>query len=227
VITSSYDVARGQFSGGQIASTTRSGSNFVQGTFNYSLRDQQLAWETGDPTAFNRGYTQNQLSGGFGGPIVKDKRFVFGSAQARRRTDAVPSLVNADAAPLGRVGVSRDSVDRFLSIVQGFGLTPDASLVDSRDADNYSALMRLDWLASSGQTLTLRGDFVGPGRIPLASARCRCHRPVATRSRAAAASWRSCRRTSAAGSSTSFARTRRRTSATPTRSSSCLPLECR
>jgi hypothetical protein len=166
VITSSYDVARGQFSGGQIASTTRSGSNFVQGTFNYSLRDQQLAWEAGDPTAFNRGYTQNQLSSGFGGPIVKDRLFVFGSAQARRRTDAVPSLVNADAATLGRVGVSRDSVDRFLSIVQGFGLTPDASLEDSRDADTYSALMRFDLLASSGQTLTLRGDFRGTGQDP-------------------------------------------------------------
>jgi hypothetical protein len=166
VITSSYDVARGQFSGGQIASTTRSGSNFVQGTFNYSLRDQQLAWEAGDPTAFNRGYTQNQSSGGFGGPIVKDRVFVFGSAQARRRTDAVPSLVNADAATLGRVGVSRDSVDRFLSIVQNFGLTPDASAADSRDADNYSALIRLDVLASSGQTLTLRGDFRGTGQDP-------------------------------------------------------------
>ena len=166
VITSSYDVARGQFSGGQIASTTRSGSNFVQGTFNYSLRDQQLAWEDGDPTAFNRGYTQNQLSGGFGGPIVKDKLFVFGSAQARRRTDAVPSLVNADAATLGRVGVSRDSVDRFLSIVQGYGLTPDASLEDNRDADNYSALVRVDLLASAGQTLTLRGDFRGTGQDP-------------------------------------------------------------
>ena len=166
VITSSYDVARGQFSGGQIASTTRSGSNFVQGTFNYSLRDQQLAWEAGNPTAFNSGYTQNQLSGGFGGPIVKDKLFVFGSAQARRRTDAVPSLVNADAATLGRVGVSRDSVDRFLSIVQGYGLTPDASLEDNRDADNYSALVRVDLLASAGQTLTLRGDFRGTGQDP-------------------------------------------------------------
>ena len=166
VITSSYDVARGQFSGGQIASTTRSGSNFVQGTFNYSLRDQQLAWEAGNPTAFNSGYTQNQLSGGFGGPIVKDKLFVFASAQARRRTDAVPSLVNADATTLGRVGVSRDSVDRFLSIVQGYGLTPDASLVDNRDADNYSALVRVDLLASAGQTLTLRGDFRGTGQDP-------------------------------------------------------------
>jgi hypothetical protein len=166
VITSSYDVARGQFSGGQIASTTRSGSNFQQGTFNYSLRDDQLAWEAGDETAFNRGYTQNQLSGGFGGPIVKDKLFAFGSAQARRRTDAVPSLANADAATLERVGVSQDSVDRFFSIVQGFGLSTGASLEDSRDADMYSSLVRVDWLASNGHTLTLRGDFRGTGQDP-------------------------------------------------------------
>jgi hypothetical protein len=166
VITSTYDVARGQFSGGQIASTTKSGSDFVSGTFNYSLRDQNLAWQDGTPTAFNSGYTQNQLSGGFGGPIVKDKLFVFGSAQARRRVDAVPSLMNADAATLGRVGVSQDSVNRFLSLVRGYGLTPGAGLDDSRDADTYSALVRVDLLASAGQTLTLRGDFRGSGQDP-------------------------------------------------------------
>jgi hypothetical protein len=166
VITSTYDVARGQFSGGQIASTTRSGSNFMQGTFNYSLRDQQLAWEAGDQSAFNRGYTQNQLSGGFGGPIVKDKFFSFGSVQVRRRTDAVPSLVNADAATLERVGVSQDSVNRFFDILQGYGLTPTSDFEDSRNGDNYSSLVRLDWLASDGQTLTIRGDFRGTGQDP-------------------------------------------------------------
>src|SRR5687767_1077969 len=39
VITSTYDVARGQFTGGQVATTTRSGTNVLQGSFNYSLRD--------------------------------------------------------------------------------------------------------------------------------------------------------------------------------------------
>lgn len=166
VITSTYDVARGQFSGGQIASTTRSGSNFKQGSFNYSLRDDQLAWEAGDVNAFNRGYTQNQLSGGLGGPIVKDKLFIYGSAQVRRRTDAVPSLVNADASTLSRVGVSQDSVDRFLSIVDGFGLSSGSSLEESRTGDTYSSLVRMDWLVSNGHTLTLRGDFRGTGQDP-------------------------------------------------------------
>ena len=42
VITSTYDVARGQFTGGQVASTTRGGTNLLQGSFGYSLRDPSL-----------------------------------------------------------------------------------------------------------------------------------------------------------------------------------------
>lgn len=44
VITSTYDVARRQFSGGEIASTTRSGTNMLQGTFTDGYRDPGLAW---------------------------------------------------------------------------------------------------------------------------------------------------------------------------------------
>jgi hypothetical protein len=43
VVTSTYDVSRGQFSGGLIASTTRSGTNAVQGSSGYSLRDDDLS----------------------------------------------------------------------------------------------------------------------------------------------------------------------------------------
>src|SRR2546425_7166457 len=39
VVTNAYDVARGQFSGGLIASTTRGGTNVPQGSFTYALRD--------------------------------------------------------------------------------------------------------------------------------------------------------------------------------------------
>src|SRR5438445_848586 len=44
VVTSTYDVARGQFSGGLVASTTRSGTNVPQGSFTHALRDRDLAW---------------------------------------------------------------------------------------------------------------------------------------------------------------------------------------
>jgi hypothetical protein len=37
VVTSTYDVGRGQFTGGQVASTTRGGTNNVQGAVSYNL----------------------------------------------------------------------------------------------------------------------------------------------------------------------------------------------
>src|SRR5687767_8326505 len=71
VITSSYDVGRGQFTGGQVASTTRSGTNRVQGTFTYGMRDPSLQWEDDSFGSLGRGYKQHTLSGGLGGPLRK------------------------------------------------------------------------------------------------------------------------------------------------------------
>src|SRR5205814_1352813 len=109
VVTSTYDVARGQFSGGLLASTTRSGTNVPQGSYTYTLRDKDLAW--GGPTAspFGQGYTQNQVGGGMGGPIIANKLFVFGALQGRWRAQGLTSLSSADAATLARLGVSPDS----------------------------------------------------------------------------------------------------------------------
>src|SRR5207245_426428 len=70
VVTNSYDVARGQFSGGLVVSTTRGGTNVPQGAFTYSLRDRSLEWGEVTSSPFGQGMTQNQLGGGMGGPIV-------------------------------------------------------------------------------------------------------------------------------------------------------------
>lgn len=159
VITSTYDVARGQFSGGLISSTTRGGSNTPQGNFSYSLRDQSLTVDGGDPSPLAQGYTQNQLSGGFGFPIIKDNLFAFSAVQLRRRDDVLPSLLNADAATLPRFGVAPDSVARFLSRANALGISPNTFFNDNRTQDNVSGLVRLDWLTPGGHSLTLRGDW--------------------------------------------------------------------
>src|SRR3984885_13137379 len=52
VITNTYDVSRGQFTGGQVASTTRGGTNNVQGVFTYALRDPDLEFVDESSTSF-------------------------------------------------------------------------------------------------------------------------------------------------------------------------------
>jgi hypothetical protein len=175
VITSSYDAGRGQFSGGLISSTTRSGTNSVQGNFSYALRDRDLAIEGEDASPAAQGFTQNQVSGGLGGPIVRDKLFWFGSLQLRRRDDVVPSLANADATTLTRFGVNPDSVARFTSLLSRAGVAPFAIAADERLSDNASGIVRLDYLTDGGQSISLRGDFrwsdsdpsrIGPLSLP-------------------------------------------------------------
>ena len=162
VITSTYDVSRGQFTGGQVATTTRGGTNNVQGTMSYSLRDPSLEFVDESSASFGQKYQQNSLSFGLGGPIVRDELFVFGAASVSRRTNALSSLTAADARTLARLGASPDSVQRFLARVNGYGVAATLpGIPDERLADQASAIVRLDWTLGELHTLTLRGDWRG------------------------------------------------------------------
>jgi hypothetical protein len=162
VVTSTYDVARGQFTGGQVASTTRGGTNNVQGAFSYSHRDPNLEFEEDSSAAFGQKYNQNQINIGVGGPLIKDKLFTFGAMSFSRRTDALLSLLAANPLTLDRLGTNADSVARFLDIVQRYGLPLSSPLApDQRLNDNTSALVRVDYNLAEDHSLMLRGDWRG------------------------------------------------------------------
>lgn len=160
VVTSTYDVARGQFTGGQVSSTTRSGTNQIQGSLGYDLRTPEMQFYDDEAVEFGQPYTQNQYSFGLGGPIVKDKVFWFGSAQFRARSDGLQSLLSGNEVVFQRFGVSADSAQRFLDLVEGYGLPPRVDGIPSRRlSENLSTLARLDWVLTDKHTLTLRGDW--------------------------------------------------------------------
>jgi hypothetical protein len=162
VITSTYDVARGQFTGGQVASTTRGGTNVFQGSVNYSLRDPSLEFVDDPENTFSQKYTQNQISGGAGGPIIKDKLFTFGAVSFTHRTDPVQSLLAADPLALQRIGTNGDSVTRFIGLLNQFGLQPTSSIIpEERLNNNASAIVRVDYNLAEAHTLMLRGDWRG------------------------------------------------------------------
>ena len=165
VITNTYDVARGQFTGGQVATTTRGGTNNVAGSFSYALRDPHLELSSDDQeqsTTFARGYTQHQLSGGIGGPIARDKAFYFGSFQVRRRIDQLQTLTAADALTLQRLGTQPDSAARFSDIVNALGIPLSLSAIPSdRQSDNASAIVRFDYHVSEDHSLMLRANWQG------------------------------------------------------------------
>lgn len=160
VVTNTYDPSRGQFTGGIVASTTRGGTNELTGGISYSRRDPTLQFEGDDTSAFTPQYLQDQISVGLGGPIVKDKAFVFGSMQFRRRSDPFQSLLSASPATLTALGAQPDSVARFINTVNGYGIPVTAGVVpERRIGDNTSGLLRFDYLLTDAHTLTLRFDY--------------------------------------------------------------------
>jgi len=162
VITNTYDVARGQFTGGQVATTTRGGTNLFAGAVGYSLRDPSLEFAQEEENTFTQKYTQNQVNLGIGGPIVKDKLFIFGAASFSRREDPLQSLLAADPLALQRIGANGDSVQRFLGILNKYGLQPTSPLIpDQRLNNNGSAIVRMDYSLGEAHSLMLRGDWRG------------------------------------------------------------------
>lgn len=159
VVTNTYDPARGQFSGGEIQSTTRAGTNELTGGFTYSRRDPVLEFEGTDSAAISPLYLQDQISGGLGGPLVREKLFIFASGQFRRRSDPFQSLLAASPASLQSLGLQPDSVALFESGVSQLGLPSTAITPNRRIGDNGTGLVRMDYFLSDAHTLTLRGDW--------------------------------------------------------------------
>ncbi|MEK7402410.1 MAG: carboxypeptidase regulatory-like domain-containing protein [Gemmatimonadota bacterium] len=164
VITNTYDISRGQFTGGQVSTTTRGGTSQNAGSFSYSLRDPHLQFDGDETTSqsLSSGFTQHQFSGGLGGPIVKDKLFYFGSFQLRRRIDPLQALTSLEANTLERLGTSPDSAAVFNAIVSGVGVPLTLPAIpNDRLNDNASVITRLDWHINDDHSLMLRGNWQG------------------------------------------------------------------
>jgi hypothetical protein len=90
VITNTFDAEYGRNSGSIVNVVTKSGTNEVHGDMYEFLRNNALN-DRGyfDPSVAD--YHQNQFGGTLGGPIKKDKSFIFGSYEGNRRIQGTPS----------------------------------------------------------------------------------------------------------------------------------------
>src|SRR5882672_9530106 len=112
VSNSNYSAEYGQAAGGVVNAATKSGTSQWHGDLFYNLRYPDL--NALDPFGKSRGiftqtvHQQNQFGGSFGGPIVKDKLFFFGTYDGFRKvnpilyTSTTPNAtINAFTCPPG------------------------------------------------------------------------------------------------------------------------------
>jgi hypothetical protein len=98
VLTNNFDAEYGNYSGGQVVVTTKSGTNQLHGSAFEFFRNTALDARNFFDTARAR-YDRNQYGGTLGGPILKDKTYFFVDYQGTRMTQGVSTgLISVPSA---------------------------------------------------------------------------------------------------------------------------------
>lgn len=162
VFGTTYDVSKGQFSGGQIAASTISGTNLWGGAFTAQVDDPALRY--GGPPAglTTRNGQLLRMGAGGGGALVRDRLFVYGALDLSHSGSDAPALDRLDADALRQLALARDSALRFAQIARGLGIVqPGASPLAGAGNDAMRGLARVDWALSRHGSFTARLDWRG------------------------------------------------------------------
>jgi len=159
-----YDVRQGGFTGGSINAVTRSGTNKWKASGFFFGRDQDFVGDLinldGTPNPIAR-FHQIQTGGRIGGPLVKDKVFLFFTGEAENRDRPIQVGLAGSGAPTVNPNTVSD-VQRVISIAQqqyGFNAgTANETL--GRAQNNSKFFTRLDFNLSDQHHLKLRYNHV-------------------------------------------------------------------
>ncbi len=118
ILISNFDAQYGGYSGGQIKVVTKAGSNRFHGSVFDFLRNTDL--DARNYFSSDRGeFQQNQYGGTFGGPVRKDKLFVFVDYQGTRQVIGVDTGLLPVPSVSDRSGNLADMASSLSGVVNG------------------------------------------------------------------------------------------------------------
>jgi hypothetical protein len=179
--TSPFDASRGGFSGGNFNVSSRPGSNFVSRGLSFVTTAPQFQWTDLASRALGNENTRYSLGGAASGPIVLNQAFYNVSFEAGRNASNNQSLLTLNQLALLTAGISADSVNRLVSILDGRAIPTTArGIRNNRVSDNGSVFGSVDYsplssAAGHSYNLTFNGNWgrtspAGGGATQLASA---------------------------------------------------------
>lgn len=156
------DVRQSNFTGANIASITKSGTNIYKGTIYGYYRDQSfIGTRVGDIKLAKQPDSKSTVYGAsVGGPIIKNKLFFFVNAEKEERVaPPLTSFRPTGGTPGANISnVKVDSLKKFSDYLRstygyetgGFDGLPNAKI------KNYKILGRIDWNINTVHKLTLK-----------------------------------------------------------------------
>lgn len=167
LMTSPYDVSRGNFSGGLMNVTAGRASSFISRSSSLNFDAPQMQWTDAAARSLGQRYTNVSLGGGLSGPapIASDRVFYSLSYQLGRRQNNLQTLLNTGPLGLSAIGIAQDSVNRLLSTLSRFGVpSTTGAIPNNRLNDQALIFSSIDFIpptSTTGQAfkLTMNGSW--------------------------------------------------------------------
>ena len=175
VVTGNYSAEYGRASGGVVNAISKSGTNAFHGDVYEFFRNDKL-----DANDFFTNlvggakplYRRNQFGAAAGGPIIKDRTFIFGDYEGIRQTQALPSANSTVPSDNARLGILAGQTAKGFAAgtpctsaggTSGHYLSPLATICVDDNSARYLALLP----HANGPVTGNTGRFIFPliGRI--------------------------------------------------------------
>ncbi|HEV8358279.1 MAG TPA: carboxypeptidase regulatory-like domain-containing protein [Gemmatimonadales bacterium] len=164
-----FDVRQGGFTGANVNTVTKSGTNQYRGTAYTFYRNDKLEGNSvrGTPIVANPSLKYVQSGFAVGGPLKRDKAFFYVNAELERTDDPGTNFAAARTGVSG-FGVSRvqavimDSIRNRMMQVYNYDPGPYEGYINK--TDNNKLLAKLDWNLSPSHNLTFRYDYLDAKR---------------------------------------------------------------
>lgn len=165
VVIAPFDVRQSGFTGGGINAITKSGTNTVHGSVYGYYNNQDFVGKTAGKDVDDRKKLseQSKKTYGFsiGGPIVKNKLFIFANAEQEKET--YPSSYNVGDGS----SITKEEADKVMSHLKSLTGGYDGGGFSPQDIDTKSTkfLTRLDWNISSNHKATVRYSYLDAKKL--------------------------------------------------------------
>ncbi|MGH7538259.1 MAG: carboxypeptidase regulatory-like domain-containing protein [Gemmatimonadales bacterium] len=163
-----FDVRQGGFTGANINTVTKSGTNELRGSAYMFLRNESLLGNDvrGSPVVANPNLSFIQSGVAVSGPLMRDKLFFFFNVEVERTDDPGTNFAARRGAPgfgISRVdAVIMDSIRNRM--IQEYNYDPGAYEGYIHETDNNKLLLKLNWNINENNNLSLRYNYLDAKR---------------------------------------------------------------
>ena len=162
VSTAPYDVTLSGFTGASINAVTKSGSNTLTGTVYGFFRNQDLTGsKIKGEDIFVPDLEQKQYGVSIGGPIIKDKLFIFANFEKDDRSDLGQSwLPNRGTGAINESRVLESDLQNVQTKLRSIGYDPGSYEGFTHEANSTKGIVKLDWNISENNRLAVIYNFL-------------------------------------------------------------------